>query len=59
MAEKPGPPLWEIAVIVIALLLLFVVFVLWWFFGYSYSFAEQPNTVLNTLGSTTTTLLGI
>ena len=58
MASKPGPPVWELAIILIAFVLILVVFILWWFFGYRYAFAEQPVTILNTV-ATTTTLLGM
>lgn len=59
MVSKPGPPVWEIAIIVIAVALLFVVFVLWWFFGYNYVFEEHAETLFNTMVSTTTTLLAL
>ena len=57
MVSKPGLPVWEVAIILIALLLLFVVFILWWFMGYNYAFVEPSETVFNTLASTTTTTL--
>ncbi|MFH1125975.1 MAG: hypothetical protein V1703_02515 [Candidatus Altiarchaeota archaeon] len=59
MAHKPGPPVWEIAIILIAIILILFVFVLWWFFGYRYVFEEHAETVLNTVASTSTTLLTI
>ncbi|MDD5111147.1 MAG: hypothetical protein PHG85_01220 [Candidatus Altiarchaeota archaeon] len=56
MAVKPGPPVWELAIIAVALVLIIAVFILWWFFGYRYVFVEQPAVVMNTIETTTTLL---
>jgi ammonia channel protein AmtB len=57
MASKPGPPIGELAVILIALVLLVVVFIIWWLFGYQYAFEEPARMAFNTVASTTSTTL--